>query len=83
MSKPSGAVHLVYDADKAAPLRRAIEHYEHYDHLLKMLSDELATVDPEKLAAGVGCQDCRALRRNWTLMRLPMPSRKRWNSAGS
>jgi hypothetical protein len=57
MSKPSGAVHLVYDAaaeqaatkNKAAPLRSAIEHYEHYEHLLEMLSDELATVDPEKL----------------------------------
>jgi hypothetical protein len=54
MSKPSGAVHLVYDSasgqapmeNEAAALRDAIEHYEHYDHLVGMLSDELAVVYP-------------------------------------
>jgi hypothetical protein len=55
MSKPSGAIDLVYDAaadqaateNKATPLGKVTEQYGHYDHLLRMLSDELATVDPE------------------------------------
>ena len=52
MSKPSKAVHLVYDsAAGQAPMENEaaalpIEHYEHYDHLLDMLSDELAIVHP-------------------------------------
>jgi hypothetical protein len=55
MPRPSGAVHLVYDSaageapteKEAAPLGKAIEQYERYDHLLNMLSDELGTVDRE------------------------------------
>jgi hypothetical protein len=54
MPKSSGAVHLVYDSaagqapmeNEAVALRSAIEHYEHYDHLLKMLSDELVVARP-------------------------------------
>jgi hypothetical protein len=52
MSKPSKAVHLVYNSaagpapmeNQAAALPNAVD--EHYDHLLDMLSAELAIVHP-------------------------------------